>query len=204
MKKTSGVSLIVIASLFSGCTNQKLIENALNECRNKPDSVVSSDLKHSSKDIVKGKIAPPSYETLLHANYGSPITTEVLEQSIRQGLKDPYSALVSCTSFSHSKSWYQEIDRDYIQFAGDRFNYEKMVFDYNNPHSDGSGYAPFSCYSVRPPHYGYVFKCTTNAKNGFGGYTGETETYYFQEGSPDKDRIYPLSWQLSDIQAAPN
>lgn len=204
MKKTSGVSLIVIASLFSGCTNQKLIENALNECRNKPDSVVSSDQEHSSKDIVKGKIAPPSYETLLHANYGSPITTEVLEQSIRRGLKDPYSALVSCTSFSNSKSWYQEIDQDYIYFAGDDFKYNRMVYDYNNPYWNG-GYTPFSCYSVRPPHYGYVFKCTTNAKNGFGAYTGETETYYFQEGSPDKDRVYPLSsGQLSDIQAAPN
>jgi hypothetical protein len=182
-----------------------LIENALNECRNKPDSVVSSDQHHSSIDIVKGKIAPPSYETLLHANYGSPITTEVLEQSIRQGLKDPYSAHVSCTSFSNSKSWYQEINSDPILFAGGGFDYERLVYDPKNPYSDGSGYAPFSCYSVRPPHYGYVFKCTTNAKNGFGAYTGETVTYYFQEGSPDKDRIYPLEpWKLSSIQAAPD
>lgn len=165
MKKTSFALLTIAASIFSGCTNHakdKMIADALNECKNKPYSVPSSGYDYSISTL---SIAKPSHDTWTNADYGQPIVKTQLEKTIRAGLKDPYSALVSCEE--PIKTWYQRL----------RFEWDHI----SRPDGDTYG-----CYSA-PPHYGHIFICTVNAKNGFGAYTGETKTLYFQEGSPQKD-----------------
>jgi hypothetical protein len=173
MKKTFGASLIIIAYLFSGCTNharEKLIAEALNECKNKPYSVYSSGYNRDLYHLSTSSIPQPSNDTWTNANYGRPIATTELEQVIRKGLKDPYSAVVSCET--PIKSWYQ------------RGHYESDKIVRSDPHES------YGCFTAEP-HYGYGFLCTVNAKNGFGGYIGEIKTLYFQEGSP-KTGFYEL------------
>lgn len=169
MKKTSFALLTIATSIFSGCTNHaqdKMIADALNECK-KPYSIPASS---DDTRLLTLKLDKPPYDTWANADYGQPIAKIKLEETIRQGLKDPYSALVSCEE--PVKTWYQKSGFD-----------SKHIFKPN-----GSAYGCFAA----EPHYGYSFICTVNAKNGFGAYTGESKTLYFQEGSPKKD-FYKLS-----------
>jgi len=47
----------------------------------------------------------PSQSDIAYANYGSPKSIQEFEANVRQGLKDPYSAQISCSQ--PKKGWFE-------------------------------------------------------------------------------------------------
>jgi hypothetical protein len=47
----------------------------------------------------------PSQSDIANANYGSPKSIQEFEEKVRQGLKDPYSAKISCSQ--PKKGWFE-------------------------------------------------------------------------------------------------